>query len=60
MESEIKKFYNNKSIFITGSTGFIGKVCEKYFIYIFIYDIVFMPFYCPKLCKSLFPEKKHS
>lgn len=25
-ESEVANFYNNKSVFITGATGFLGKV----------------------------------
>lgn len=28
--SPVKSFYSNKSIFITGATGFIGKVFEKF------------------------------
>ena len=31
-ESKISKFYENKSIFVTGATGFLGKVLiEKLF-----------------------------
>ena len=31
-ESKISKFYENKSIFVTGATGFVGKVLiEKLF-----------------------------
>jgi FlaA1/EpsC-like NDP-sugar epimerase len=26
-ESEIAKFYDGRSVFITGATGFMGKVC---------------------------------
>lgn len=29
--SVIREFFNGKSVFITGATGFIGKVCLKRF-----------------------------
>jgi FlaA1/EpsC-like NDP-sugar epimerase len=28
-ESTLKKFYKDKTIFITGGSGFMGKVCKK-------------------------------
>lgn len=40
--SEIAKFFENKSVFITGATGFMGKVSVKCYLYIFLFKSAFL------------------